>query len=97
MCSSDLFDAALLIETGAHTRKDRMIVVTADEPTQLRRLMDRNKLTEEDARTRIRSQMPLTEKVAVADHVIDGTLPPEQLRAEVRRIYEELARQSQER
>ena len=92
-----LFDAALLIETGAHTRKDRMIVVTADEPTQLRRLMDRNKLTEEDARRRIRSQMPLAEKVAVADNVIDGTLPLEQLRTEVRRIYKELARQSQER
>lgn len=92
-----LFDAALLIETGAHKRKDRVIVVTADEPTQLRRLMDRNKLTEEDARRRIRSQMPLADKVALADHVIDGTLPLEQLRKEVRRIYEELARQSQER
>ncbi len=85
-----LFDAALLIETGAHTRKDRVIVVTADEPTQLRRLMDRNTLTEEEARARIRSQMPLAEKVAVADYVIDGTLPMEQLRAEVRRIHEAL-------
>ena len=92
-----IYDAALLIEAGAHKRMDTIIVVTADEPTQLRRLMDRSKLTEEDARTRIRSQMPLAEKVALADHVIDGTLPLEQLRAEVRRIYEELARQSQER
>ena len=92
-----IYDAALLIEAGAHKRMNTIIVVTADEPTQLRRLMDRNKLTEEDARRRIRSQMPLVEKVAAADHVIDGTLPLEQLRAEVRRIYEELTRQSQER
>ena len=41
--------------------------------------------------------MPLADKVALADHVIDGTLPVEQLRAEVRRIYEELTRQSQEK
>ena len=92
-----VYDAALLIEAGAHKRMDKIIVVTADEPTQLRRLMDRNKLTEEDARRRIRSQMPLADKVALANHVIDGTLPLEQLRAEVQRIYEELARQSQER
>ena len=87
-----LFDAALLIETGAHKRKDRVIVVTAGERTQLRRLMERNRLTEEEARRRIRSQMPLAEKATVADYVIDGTLPVEQLRAEVRRIYEELKR-----
>lgn len=87
-----VYDAALLIEAGAHKRMDTIIVVTADEPTQLRRLMDRNKLTEEDARRRIRSQMPLADKVALADHVIDGTLPLEQLRKEVRRIYEELTR-----
>lgn len=92
-----LFDAALLIETGAHKRKDRVIVVTADEQTQLRRLMERNKLPEEEVRKRIRSQMPLADKVKLADYVIDGTLPMEQLRAEVRRIYGELKRQAQER
>jgi dephospho-CoA kinase len=89
-----LFDAALLIETGAYKRKDRVIVVTAGERTQLRRLMERNRLTEEEARQRIRSQVPLAEKVTVADYVIDGTLPMEQLRAEVRRIYAELKRQA---
>ncbi len=92
-----LFDAALLIETGAHKGKDRVIVVTADEPTQLRRLMNRNQLPEDEARRRIRAQMPLSEKVKVADYVIDGTLPLEQLRKEVRIIYEQLKRQSQER
>ena len=87
-----LFDAALLIETGAHKSKDRVIVVTADEPTQLRRLMDRNKLPKDEARRRIRSQMPMAEKIAAADYVIDGTLPLDKLKTEVRRIYEELTR-----
>lgn len=87
-----VYDAALLIEAGAHKRMDKIIVVTADEPTQLRRLMDRNKLPEDEARRRIRSQMPLAEKAAVADYVLDGMLPLERLRAEVRRIYDDLKR-----
>jgi dephospho-CoA kinase len=87
-----VYDAALLIETGAHTRTDRVIVVTADEETQLRRLKSRNGLSEDEARKRIQAQMPLAEKVRVAHYVLDGTLPMEQLRKEVQRIYEELKR-----
>ena len=33
----------------------------------------------------------------IADYVIDGTPPVEQLREEVRRIYDELQRQSEKR
>jgi dephospho-CoA kinase len=82
-----IFDAALLIETGAYKNKDRVIVVTADEPTQLSRLMSRNNLTDAQARERIGAQMPLSEKIKVADYVIDGTLPIEQLAEEATRIY----------
>jgi len=38
--------------------------------------------------------MPLSEKVKVADYVIDGTLPLEQLRKEVQRLYDELKHQA---
>jgi dephospho-CoA kinase len=82
-----LFDAALLIETGAHKTKDRVVVVTADEPTQLARLMARDQFTESQARERIAAQMPLSEKIKVAHYVIDGTLPLKQLAEEVTRIY----------
>ena len=85
-----LFDAALLIETGAYKNKDRVIVVTADERTQLARLKARDHLTDAQARERIAAQMPLPEKVKVAHYVIDGTLPLDQLRKEVSRIYKEL-------
>lgn len=87
-----LFDAALLIETGAYKNKDRVIVVTADAPTQLSRLKARDHLTDAQARGRIDAQMPLSEKVKVAHYVIDGTLPLEQVRKEVSRIYTELRR-----
>jgi dephospho-CoA kinase len=85
-----LFDAALLIETGAYKNKDRIIVVTADEQTQLARLTARNSLTELQARERVGAQMPLSDKIKVADYVIDGTLPLDKLRQEVSRIYKEL-------
>lgn len=87
-----IFDAALLMETGAHKSKDRVIVVTADEKTQIQRLTARNHLSEEEARKRIQAQMPLAEKVKVADYVIEGSLPLERLRQEVKRIYAELQR-----
>src|SRR3989442_10770710 len=87
-----IYDAALLIEAKAHKRMDRIIVVTADEQTQVDRLKARNHLSTEEARKRIAAQMPLFEKVKMADYVIDGTLTPEELRKEVQRVYDELKR-----
>ena len=89
-----VYDAALLIEAGAHKRMDKIIVVTADEQTQLARLKARDRLPAEEAKKRVAAQMPLADKVKLADYVIDGTLPMEQLRKEVRRIYDDLKRQA---
>ena len=85
-----LYDAPLLIEAGAHRRMDRIIVVYTDRTTQLARLRKRDHLTRAEALRRIRSQMPLAEKIRLADYVIDGTLAPRQLRHAVARIYEDL-------
>jgi dephospho-CoA kinase len=85
-----IFDAALLIETGAHKSKDRVIVVTADTQTQLDRLMARDRLTADEAQQRIAAQMPMAEKIKVADYVLDGALPHDRLRREVQRIYRDL-------
>jgi dephospho-CoA kinase len=87
-----LYDAPVLIEAGAHKRMDRVIVVTADRLTQIARLRHRNHLTRAEALRRIQTQMPLARKVRLADFVVNGTLPPEQLRREVARIYAELRR-----
>jgi len=87
-----LYDAPVLIEAGAHQRMDRVIVVTADRETQIARLRHRNHLTRAEALRRIRTQMPLDRKVKLADFVVNGTLPPEQLRRDVARIYAELRR-----
>ena len=85
-----LYDAPVLIEAGAHARMDKIIVVTADRETQIKRLRNRNHLSRTEALHRIQSQMPLAKKIKLADYVIDGTLSFEQTKNEVQRIYAEL-------
>ena len=87
-----IYAAPLLIEAGAHRRMDRILVIHADRETQITRLRERNHLTRPEALRRIRSQMPLAQKVKLADYVIDGTLPVAQLRGEVIHIFPELQR-----
>lgn len=85
-----LFDAALLIETRSHETMDRVIIVAAGAATQRQRLMSRNHLTKDQALQRIGAQMPLAEKIKMADYVVDGTLPINQLKDRVEQIYREL-------
>lgn len=86
-----LVDAALLIETGAFREMDRTIVVSASERNQLRRLVERDGLSPEEARRRIGVQMPLREKLKHADYVINTDCSMEEIRKQVRRIYRELS------
>jgi dephospho-CoA kinase len=65
-----LKEAALLIESGSYRHLDRLIVVTAPEDERIRRVMQRDGLDEAAVRARLRSQLPETEKVALADLVI---------------------------
>lgn len=85
-------DVPLLIETGLHLKMDKVIVVYADESTQLRRLMERNDLSETEAMQRIRAQMPIEEKRAYADYIIDNRGSLEATQGQVSKIWEELKR-----
>jgi len=90
-----IYDAALLIEAGAHERMDRVIVVTADRKTQIARLQRRDGLSRAEAMRRIRSQMPVAEKRRYADYVLDGMRPVSELRTAVREIYRGLQHHAQ--
>ncbi len=70
------YEAALLVENGMAEAFRPLVVVTAPEALQIERVMKRDRLSEEDARARIRAQMPVAEKAAVADYVIEtgGTM-----------------------
>lgn len=65
-------DIPLLFESKLTYMVDRTILVYVDENTQLKRLIERNQLSKEEALARIQSQMPLSEKKALADAVIDN-------------------------
>jgi dephospho-CoA kinase len=87
-----IFDAALLIETGYHKKMDKVVVVYADEEHQLKRLMEREGFTFEQAMARIRSQMPLSEKRLHADYVINNTGSREDTERQAREIFAFLKR-----
>lgn len=70
-----LYDVPLLFEAGIDKRVQKIIVVTADQQTQIARLKKRNGLSRAEALRRIRSQMSLARKTQMADIVIDGTAP----------------------
>jgi dephospho-CoA kinase len=83
-------DIPLLFETG-HEHDFDYVVVCACEPfEQLRRLVERDKLTESAARERLAAQWPIDEKVERADFVIrtDGTF--EETYAQVRGAFDAL-------
>lgn len=71
-CAVVVVDAPLLFEAGLHRLTRRIIVVAAPESVQLERLMARDSLSAEEAAARIRSQMPLADKVARADFIVDN-------------------------
>ena len=66
---------------------DKIIVVAADRETQIARLKKRNGLTRAEALRRIRSQMPLKQKIKRADYVLDGTMKKRLLARQVARIF----------
>jgi len=84
------YDAALLVETGRHTDFAGLVVVACDPQTQIERVCARDGLTVEAARARIDAQLPVSAKVAVADHVIHNDGPIEALDAAVDDLLERL-------
>lgn len=68
-----VLDIPLLYETGGEALCDLVLVIHIDEDIQLKRLMDRNQLSVEEAKKRMIAQMPLKDKVNRADIVIDNS------------------------
>jgi dephospho-CoA kinase len=70
--ASDFFfaDIPLLYETDGNTLCDRVVVVACAYEIQLARLMKRTSLDRLIAGQMIAAQMPLTEKIGRADHVV---------------------------
>jgi dephospho-CoA kinase len=85
-------DIPLLVEAGLTTGWDRVVVVAASPSTQLDRLVRLRGMDPVAAQARIDAQLPLADKIAVADTVIvnDGTLAD--LAEQVTRLWADLRR-----
>ncbi len=89
-----ILDVALLVETGAHERVDVVILVYADEELQIRRMMERDGLTQAEAMERISTQMSSKEKKQYVDYIIDTSGAPEEVERQTMEIFRKLKKRS---
>ena len=82
-----VLDAAILIEASWQNLVDEIWVVKASKNEQLERLITRDHLSRDEAVSRIEAQMPLAQKLAYADVVIDNTMDVEQTQKQVEMLW----------
>jgi dephospho-CoA kinase len=83
-------EAAILVETGSYKRFDRLIVAVCRPEQQIERAMKRDGLTRDEVLARLSRQLPLEEKVRVADYVVDTSGTKEQTVEQTRAAYQSL-------
>jgi len=85
-----VIDAALIYEAKIDRLMDKIIVVYVNEDEQTKRLVKRSNLSKEEALQRIKSQMPMKEKVKMADYVIDNSNSLDETEKQVEKIWKKL-------
>jgi dephospho-CoA kinase len=83
-------EAAILVETGSYRRFEKLIVVTCTAEQQMERALKRGSYSKEEILARISRQLPLEEKVRLADYVIDTSGTKENTLEQVQTVYESL-------
>jgi len=81
-----VMDIPLLFESKLQHFVERIIVVSVSEEVQLRRLMERNNLSKEDALARMHSQLPMSVKEKGAHAVIYNNENLEQTEHQLKKI-----------
>ena len=87
----------MLFESGMDDLCDEVWVVAVDEDTQVKRLMERDGYSFDEAIRRIRAQMPLEEKVRRAHRVLDNTGTIEETKRQVDELFEDVMRKLRNR
>jgi len=90
-------EVPLLFEVGRDKAMDKTVVVYASEENQLKRLMTRDGMSKEDARSRIRSQMSVEDKRRQANYVIDNNGTMEETKRQVQDLYQKLVALAQKK
>ena len=85
-----IFDVPLLFESGMDADMDVTIVVFSDEETRIRRIVERDGISREQAISRMRAQMPEEEKRLRADYLLDNNGSERALEDQVDALYHTL-------
>lgn len=85
-----IIEVPLLFEANLEGMMDKIIVVYLNREEQIKRLLIRNSLTQEEAINRIDSQIPIEKKLKKADYVIDNGASLSHTRIQVKQIWQEL-------
>ena len=83
-----ILDVPLLFEANMQHLGDVTACAVCPEETQIARMKTRNAFTRKEALSRIRNQMPVSEKAALSDVVIDTHVPLDTLNETVRKLYQ---------
>ena len=86
-----IVDAPLLFEVGLDRVCDKVIVIYAKYHLQLKRLMKRDNLSKQEAEKRIALQMPIEEKMELADITIDNSGTLAELKRNIKFIYKTIS------
>ena len=76
----------LLFEAGWEDEFDIVACVSSPRQLQLERMMQRRGYTREEALARLAAQLPVEEKAAKSDYVINNSSSPEELKKETERF-----------
>ncbi|HOW34884.1 MAG TPA: dephospho-CoA kinase [Candidatus Omnitrophota bacterium] len=87
-----IIDAPLLIEAGLGIIVDFLVVVKANRRQQLARTVKRTGIARGEALKRIKAQMPLAEKIRMADAVIDNRGSLTRTKEQVKVLWQRLLR-----
>lgn len=91
-CKVIVLDVPLLFEAKMDKWTKPVVVVWVDNETQLKRLIARDGITDEEANNKINAQMPLDSKRSKADIVIDNTGSLEDLHEQFEKVLRVVTR-----
>lgn len=85
-----VIDVPLLFESKLNKHVDFSIVVKANRAAQIKRATKQLGMSKIDAERRIKAQMPLQQKIRLADMIIDNNGTLTNTKKQVKRIWEKL-------
>ncbi len=89
-------EAAILFESGSYKDCDKIITVTAPVAIRIKRVMERDNVTEAMVLDRIQHQWPDEKKAALSDFVIEN-IAPDKAAESVRKIHDTLIKNAPEK